>query len=58
MYLIVTSSNRSDAGMLQGIVEHDEKYIGGTPQPKFCGVHIISHYRYAFFVNHALFQHS
>lgn len=25
---------RSDAGMLQGVVELDEKFVGGTPQPK------------------------
>jgi hypothetical protein len=31
--------NRSDAGMLQGIVELDEKYVGGTPQPKPGAVH-------------------
>jgi hypothetical protein len=44
------ASNRSDAGMLQGIVELDEKYIGGTPQQNFFlgGVHILSHYRYVF----------
>jgi len=31
--------NRSDAGMLQGIVELDEKYVGGTPQRKPGVVH-------------------
>ncbi len=31
--------NRSDAGMLQGVVELDEKYVGGTPQPKPGVVH-------------------
>jgi transposase-like protein len=31
--------NRSDAGMLQGIVELDEKYVGGTPQSKPGVVH-------------------
>jgi len=25
---------RSDAGMLQGVVELDETFVGGTPQPK------------------------
>jgi hypothetical protein len=31
--------NRSDAQMLQGIVELDEKYVGGTPQRKPGVVH-------------------
>lgn len=26
--------NCSDAGLLQGVVELDEKYVGGVPQPK------------------------
>lgn len=30
---------RSDAGMLHGVVELDEKFIGGTPQPKAGVVH-------------------
>jgi len=30
---------RSDAGLLQGVVELDEKYVGGIPQPKPGVVH-------------------
>jgi transposase-like protein len=31
--------SRSDAGLLQGVVELDEKYVGGIPQPKPGVVH-------------------
>ena len=36
---LMMDPKRSDAGLLQGVVELDEKYIGGVPQPKPGVVH-------------------